>query len=104
MRQRSSDPKLFKAQVVQECLQPGVSISSVAIRHGTNANVISKWLPLSRDLAAATSLPALVPPRAAPKQPAEAFVIIEPRRSINVKRILLPLQLGTAPNRIRNVL
>ncbi|WP_462402797.1 transposase [Pseudomonas sp. Marseille-QA0332] len=33
-------PKPFKAQVVQECLQPGASISSVAISHGINANVI----------------------------------------------------------------
>ena len=39
MRQRSSYPKLFKAQVVQECLQPGATISSVAIHHGINANV-----------------------------------------------------------------
>lgn len=49
MRQRSSYPKPFKAQVVQECLQPG----------------------------AATSLPAFVPLKAAPKRPAEASVIIE---------------------------
>jgi hypothetical protein len=34
MRQRSSYPKPFKAQVVQECLQPGATISSVAIHHG----------------------------------------------------------------------
>ncbi|KAF2406566.1 Transposase [Pseudomonas antarctica] len=39
MRQRSSYPKPFKAQVVQECLQPGATISSVAIHHGINANV-----------------------------------------------------------------
>ncbi|MBD1553144.1 IS66 family transposase [Pseudomonas typographi] len=47
MRQRSSYPKPFKAQVVQECLQPGATISSVAIHHGINANVIRKWLPAS---------------------------------------------------------
>ncbi|WP_162886528.1 transposase [Pseudomonas syringae] len=40
MRQRSSYPKPFKAQVVQECLQPGATITSVAIHHGINANVI----------------------------------------------------------------
>ncbi|NWF07138.1 transposase [Pseudomonas salomonii] len=34
MRQRSSYPKSFKAQVVQECLQPGATISGVAISHG----------------------------------------------------------------------
>ena len=39
MRQRSFYPKSFKAQVVQICLQPGATISGVAIRHGINANV-----------------------------------------------------------------
>ena len=77
MRQRSSYPKQFKAQVVQECLQPGAFISSVAISHGTNANVIRKWMPLYRDQPAATSLPAFVPLKAVPKRPAEASVIIE---------------------------
>ncbi|WP_193074323.1 transposase [Pseudomonas sp. FME51] len=49
MRQRSSYPKPFKAQVVQEHLQPSATASSVAISHGINANVIRKWLPLHRD-------------------------------------------------------
>ena len=76
MRQRSSYPKSFKAQVVQECLQPGASISSVAISHGINANVIRKWLPLFRDQSPAT-LPAFVPVTVAPKRQAESSVIIE---------------------------
>lgn len=49
MRQRSSYPQSFKAQVVLECLQPGATISGVAINHGINANVIRKWTPLFRD-------------------------------------------------------
>ncbi len=40
MRQRTSYPKPFKAQVVQECLEPGVSMASVALRHGINANLV----------------------------------------------------------------
>ena len=76
MRQRSSYPKSFKAQVVQECLQPGVSISSVAISHGINANVIRKWLPLYRDQPPAT-LPAFIPVKVSPKKQAELSVIIE---------------------------
>jgi transposase-like protein len=77
MRQRSSYPKPFKAQVVQECLQPGATVSSVAINHGINANVVRKWMPLYRDQPPATSLPAFVPLKAAPKRSAEASVIIE---------------------------
>lgn len=76
MHQRSSYPKPFKAQVVQECLQPGATVSSVAIRHGINANVIRKWLPLYRDQLPA-ALPAFVPVRAAPKRSTEASVMIE---------------------------
>ena len=77
MRQRSCYPKPFKAQVVLECLQPGATVSSVAISHGINANVIRKWMPLYRDQPAATSLPAFVPLKAAPKRPVEMSVIIE---------------------------
>lgn len=76
MRQRSSYPKPFKAQVVQECLQPGATVSSVAIAHGINANVIRKWLPLYRHTSVA-ALPAFVPLKAPPKRPSEASAIIE---------------------------
>ncbi|MFW0757749.1 IS66-like element accessory protein TnpA [Pseudomonas sp. H11T01] len=60
MRQRTSYPKPFKAQVVQECLQPGVSMASVALRHGINANLVRKWIPVHRDPEASV-LPAFVP-------------------------------------------
>ncbi|MGO2452799.1 MULTISPECIES: hypothetical protein [unclassified Pseudomonas] len=39
---------------------PDVSISSVAISHGINANVIRKWLPIYRDQPPAT-LPEFLP-------------------------------------------
>ena len=75
MRQRSSYPKPFKAQVVQECLQPGATVSSVAIRHGINANVIRKWLPVYRDQAA-TTLPAFMPVQPLPKRTVDEVVVI----------------------------
>jgi transposase-like protein len=87
MRQRSSYPKPFKAQVVQECLQPGATVSGVAISHGINANVIRKWLPLYRDQLPA-ALPAFVPLRATPKQQAQGLAVIElplGEQSITVK-------------------
>ena len=76
MRHRSSYPKPFKAQVVQECLQPGATLSRVAISHGINANVIRKWLPLYRDQLPA-ALPAFVPLRPTPKRQTDAMAIIE---------------------------
>ncbi|SEB60177.1 transposase [Pseudomonas marginalis] len=42
LRQRNSYPKPFKAQVIQEYPHPGATLSSVAIRHGINTNVIRK--------------------------------------------------------------
>lgn len=54
----------------------GAFISSVAISHGINANVIRKWLPLFRDQPPAT-LPAFVPVKVAPKRQVESSVIIE---------------------------
>lgn len=67
MRQRSSYPKSFKAQVVQECLQPGATISGVAISHGINANVIRKWMTLYRDQPPA-ALPAFTSVKSKPKR------------------------------------
>jgi len=75
MRQRSSYSKSFKTQVVQECLQPGSTVSSVAISHGINANVIRKWLPIYRDKRAA-SLPAFVPLQPMPKCHVDVVVVI----------------------------
>jgi transposase-like protein len=88
MRQRSSYPKPFKAQVVQECLQPGATISSVAIHHGINANVIRKWLPTYRDQSV-TTLPAFVPVKPAPKRATEETVCWRRRRIDPVAEISL---------------
>ncbi|WP_332526082.1 IS66-like element accessory protein TnpA [Pseudomonas sp.] len=75
MRQRTSYPKPFKAQIVQECLQPGVSMASVARRHGVNANLVRKWIPAYRDPQAPT-LPAFVPMKLAhPTQPEQQIPI-----------------------------
>ncbi|WP_342651181.1 transposase [Pseudomonas sp. REB1044] len=60
MRQRTSYPKPFKAQVVQECLQPDVSIASIALRHGINVDLVRKWIPLYRDRQP-DALPAFLP-------------------------------------------
>ena len=34
----------FRAQVVQACGQPGVSIAAVALANGLNANMVRKWV------------------------------------------------------------
>ncbi len=34
----------FKAEMVAACLQPGASVSALALSHGMNANVVHRWL------------------------------------------------------------
>ena len=34
----------FKAQVLAECQEPGVSVAAVALAHGLNVNLVRKWL------------------------------------------------------------
>ena len=41
---RRSYSKSFKAQVIQECAQPGASIANVALSHSLNANLVHKWI------------------------------------------------------------
>ncbi|WP_288688694.1 transposase [uncultured Acinetobacter sp.] len=36
----------FKQQIVQACKAPEVSIASVALQHGLNTNLVSKWIRL----------------------------------------------------------
>ena len=50
----------FKREVVAQCLEPGASVSGVALTHGINANVIRKWLPRQK-LAAARALATMLP-------------------------------------------
>jgi transposase len=40
---RRRHPKAFKDRVLAECQQPGVSVASVALRHGINQNLVYKW-------------------------------------------------------------
>jgi transposase len=60
MHQRYTYSKTLKAQVVQGCQQLGISVSSVALRHGINPNVVRRWLPPRRNNTVA-NLPAFVP-------------------------------------------
>ncbi|MBP5058266.1 transposase, partial [Pseudomonas chlororaphis] len=76
MRERKSYSKSFKAQVVHECQQPGVSVAAIAMSHGINANVVRRWLPLYRDQQT-VALPAFIPLKVEPQRKTEALAIIE---------------------------
>jgi transposase-like protein len=57
---RRSYSKSFKAQVIQECAQPGTSIASIALSHSLNANLVHKWIRVQAQRSAALQ-PAFIP-------------------------------------------
>lgn len=44
LRQRRTHSKAFKAMLVAQCQQPGVSIAAVAMAHQINDNLLRAWL------------------------------------------------------------
>lgn len=61
----------LKQQILAECAQPGASVTSVALSHGINANVVHKWRRLAHgpvcDLRVPTFVPLALPaPSSAP--------------------------------------
>jgi transposase len=53
-----------KRAIVEQCLQPGVSVAGIALAHGINANLVRKWIVKHRRAAAKCSSvapPALLP-------------------------------------------
>ncbi|ATN08879.1 MULTISPECIES: transposase [Pseudomonas] len=78
---RRSYSKSFKAQIIQECAQPGASIASVALGHSLNANLVHKWIRLQTQ-----KIPAH-PPAGANSHPASSNICVEiqhPRAIIKV--------------------
>lgn len=55
-----------KRQLIQACLEPGVSLAGLALAHGVNANLLRKWVvqyrrQLSGNAEASPPVPAFVP-------------------------------------------
>ena len=79
-RRRHSDE--FKAMVVGECRQHGVSIAAVALTHGLNANLLRRWVATAEQQPGANAqaplpeaLPTVTPPPATQAAtPAPTFV------------------------------
>jgi transposase-like protein len=89
-RRHSAD---FKARVVAACRQPGVSIASVALANGLNANLLRRWVVETERVsvmapdrsgteAAASQLPAFV----AVQMPATPTAPVSPDIHIELSR------------------
>ncbi len=51
--------KQFKAEVLERCAQPGVSVGGVALAHGLHSNMVHRWIREQRERHAAVA-PAFV--------------------------------------------
>ena len=81
----------LKAQVLSECAQPGVSVASVAMSHGINANVVHKWRRLAHAGAAPLRVASFVPVALpAPTCEASADIRMELRRGATSMTITWP--------------
>ena len=47
--------KAFKAQVLNECAQPGASVGGVALSHALHSNMVHRWLREARQAQAFTA-------------------------------------------------
>lgn len=43
-RRRRRHSEAFKAEVIQACQHPGISIAAVALSNGLNANLVRRWV------------------------------------------------------------
>jgi transposase len=74
---RRYDPA-SKERLVTACLEPGVSVSRLALDHGVNANLLRKWI---RKRMESQSLPPSSPPAFIPVQIESAAERALPRQS-----------------------
>ena len=87
---RRSYSKSFKAQVIQECAQPGASIASIALGHSLNANLVHKWIRLQAQKIPAPPpafIPLAMPLAGANSHPASSNICVEiqhPRGTVTV--------------------
>lgn len=48
-RRRRRHSEEFKRQVIEACLQPGVSVAAIALANGLNANYLRRWVREHRE-------------------------------------------------------
>jgi transposase len=64
----------YKQSLVERCLQPGTSVSRVALEHGINANLLRKWIDkrTPRSSGVAMLVPVTIKPTTDEVRPAAA--------------------------------
>jgi transposase-like protein len=88
------DPQV-KQELVERCLQPGVSVARMAMLHGVNANLLRKWITQwqSRNAIAVQQAPSEVAPQNSP-----AFLQVQLCGAPNA-RVAVPKTPPAAPSK-----
>ncbi len=110
-RSRRRYTEEFKQQAIEACLQPGISMASVALANGLNANLLRRWVTERQDEAAGSAIlpdqrrleiaepttPGLVPITIAmPETPHSGEIKIEIHRNQMLISITWPVSQSTS--------
>jgi len=105
-RRRDHSPEL-KRELVRQCLLPGASVSSIAMAHGINANLVFKWRREHRAAEAVgagpaqASAPLLLPITLASATPSDSAVPSAPVPTPCATRTSGSIELDFAGARLR---
>jgi len=91
-RRRRRHSAEFKAQVIQACKQPGVSIAATALRYQLNANQVRMWIRAHDQLAIEST-------QIAPVTPVPEFIPIQlpaPTTGSTTPDIVIEIRRGAA--------
>jgi transposase-like protein len=96
---RRSYSKSFKAQVIQECVQPRASIASIALSHSLNANLVHKWIRVHAQKSTALQpvfIPLPMPMAEANSQATPSNICVEIQHSRGTVKVNWPTECTTA--------
>ncbi|AVX92101.1 MULTISPECIES: IS66-like element accessory protein TnpA [Pseudomonas] len=96
---RRSYSKSFKAQIIQECAQPGASVASVALGHSLNANLVHKWIRLQAQKIPAPPpafIPLAMPLAGANSHPASSNICVEIQHPRGIIKVNWPTESAAA--------
>lgn len=85
-RRRRSYTKQYKVELAAQCMQPHVSIASIALANGLNANLLRRWVEEYKESGASVSvqpLPMTSSPTTRPDRSPAAFIELQPSLHVN---------------------